>query len=159
MNDVTTYLLGNAYSSFSPAVNTLAATCRINGQVVACPDFFGFFGVFLAIVPFVFFALVVVMIVSMWKIYTKANQPGWASIIPFYNMIAMLQMIKKPTWWVIFMFIPFANFIVGIIVLIDIAKVFGKGIGFTIGLVFLPFIFYPILAFGKSVYTAPAIQA
>ncbi len=116
----------------------------------------GFFAIFAA---FQLFALVigVILLISMWKIFTKAGKPGWACLIPIYNMIVMLQMIKKPEWWVILMFIPFVNIIVGLIVLVQLAKTFGKGIGFTLGLIFLPFIFYPILGFGKSVYMAPTV--
>ena len=105
----------------------------------------------------VFLVIGVILLISMWKIFTKAGKPGWAAIIPIYNMIVMLQIIKKPEWWVIFMFIPFVNIIVGLVVLVQFAQTFGKGAGFTLGLIFLPFIFYPILGFGKSTYTAPVV--
>jgi len=104
-------------------------------------------------------AFVVFMIASLWKVFTKAGQPGWAAIIPIYNVFVLLQIIGKPWWWLIGFLIPFVNFIVMILVAVELAKVFGKGIGFAIGLIFLPFIFYPILAFGDATYTAPPAPA
>jgi len=84
--------------------------------------------------------------------FTKAGKPGWASIIPIYNAIVLLEIAGKPIWWIVLLFIPLVNFIVIIIVVIDLAKNFGKGTGFGLGLAFLPFIFYPILGFGDAKY-------
>ena len=67
-------------------------------------------------------------------------------------MVVLLQIVKKPIWWILLLIIPFVNIIIGLIVLYRLARVFGKGIGFTLGLIFLSIIFYPILAFGKSTY-------
>jgi len=100
--------------------------------------------------------LVVVMIVALWKIFIKANQPGWAAIVPIYNVVIMLRIVQKPTWWVILTFIPFVNIIIGFIITYELAKIFGKRIGFTIGLILLPIIFIPILGFGKATYMSPA---
>lgn len=151
MNNVASYLLANAYSSFSPTLNTAAAVCRVNGQEVACPQFLNILG---PAIPLVFLVLIVIMIAAAWKIFTKAGQPGWASIIPIYNMVVMLQVVKKPTWWVILGFVPIVNIIIGLIVVYELAKVFGKGFGYTLGLIILPFIFYPMLAFGSATYNA-----
>jgi hypothetical protein len=101
-------------------------------------------------------AILVLAIAVGWKIFAKAGKPGWASIIPIYNIIVMLQIVGKPLWWIILLFIPFVNLVIAIIVAIELAKVFGKGGGFAAGLILLPFIFYPILAFGEARYTAPA---
>ena len=92
------------------------------------------------------------VIVAMWKIFTKAGQPGWASIIPIYNIYVWCKIVGRPGWWVILMLIPFVNVIVAIILCIDLAKSFGKGVGFGIGIVFLGFIFLPILGFGDAQY-------
>lgn len=94
-------------------------------------------------------------IIVMWKIFTKAGQPGWAAIIPIYNVIVMLQIAGKPIWWFILMLIPVVNIVIGIIVIIALAKSFGKGGGFAAGLILLGFIFYPILAFGSAQYVGP----
>jgi hypothetical protein len=100
-------------------------------------------------------AFIVLMLASGWKVFTKAGQPGWASIIPIYNIFVMLKIVGKPWWWFIGMLIPLVNFVVMILLAVETAKVFGKGIGFAIGLLLLPFIFYPILAFGDATYSAP----
>lgn len=101
-------------------------------------------------------AFIVLMIASLWRIFTKAGKPGWAAIIPIYNVVVMLQIAGKPIWWIIGLFIPIINFIVAVLMTVALAKVFGKGIGFAIGLLLLGFIFYPILAFGSATYTPPA---
>ena len=105
------------------------------------------------IVPMlVMVALVVVIIAGMWKVFTKAGEPGWACLVPIYNLIVMMRIAGRPGWWVLLFFIPIVSLIVSIIVSIDIAKAFGKGTGFGIGLALLGFIFYPILGFGDAQY-------
>jgi len=96
------------------------------------------------------------LIVAMWKVFTKAGQPGWASIIPIYNLYIWCKIVGRPWWWILLMLIPFVNFIVCIILCIDLAKSFGKGVGFGIGLALLGIIFFPILGFGSAQYQGPA---
>ena len=98
----------------------------------------------------------VVLIASLWKVFTKAGEPGWAAIIPIYNFIVMLKIAGKPLWWIVLFLIPFVNFIAMILVSIAIAKNFGKGAGFGLGLAFLGFIFFPILGFGSAQYNRQA---
>jgi len=98
-------------------------------------------------------ALALTVIIGVWKVFTKAGKPGWAILIPIYNTIVMLEIARRPIWWLILLFIPIVGAIVSIIITIDIAKAFGKGAGFGLGLVFLPMIFYPVLGFGKSQYS------
>ncbi|HEY4284013.1 MAG TPA: DUF5684 domain-containing protein [Chthoniobacterales bacterium] len=104
------------------------------------------------VVVVIYCAVMLLMIAAMWKVFTKAGQPGWAILIPIYNMYVLCKIAGRPGWWLILMFIPFVNFIIFIILAIDIAKAFGKGAGFGIGLLLLPFIFYPILGFGSATY-------
>lgn len=99
-----------------------------------------------------YWILVILFIVGAWKVFSKAGRPGWAILIPFYNVIVMLQVAKRPLWWFFLYLIPFVNIVIAIIVALDIAKNFGRGAGFGLGLVFLPVIFYPILGFGSSQY-------
>jgi len=99
-----------------------------------------------------YFAVIILMIAGMWKIFVKAGKPGWAAIVPIYNLVVLLEIVGKPIWWIILMIIPLVNLIVYIIVLIELAKRFGKGIGFALGLLFLPFIFFPVLGFGSAQY-------
>jgi hypothetical protein len=104
------------------------------------------------------FALLIALliIVAMWKVFTKAGQPGWASIIPIYNLYIWCKIVGRPWWWILLMLIPFVNFIICIILCIDLAKSFGKGVGFGIGLALLGIIFFPILGFGSAQYQGPA---
>lgn len=100
--------------------------------------------------------IALVLIVAMWKVFTKAGQPGWASIIPIYNLYIWCKIVGRPWWWILLMLIPFVNFIVCIILCIDLAKSFGKGVGFGIGLALLGIIFFPILGFGSAQYQGPS---
>ncbi len=95
-------------------------------------------------------AFIILMIVSVWKVFVKAGEPGWASIVPIYNAIVYLKIAGKPLWWIILLIIPFVNFIILILVALGLAKNFGKSGGFGIGLLLLGFIFLPILAFGDA---------
>ena len=111
----------------------------------------------MGIVPLLFMLLITVaMVAGFWKVFVKAGKPGWACLVPIYNAVVMLQIVGRPIWWLILLFIPFVNFIVAIIVGIDMAKSFGKGAGFGIGLAFLAPIFYPILGFGDARYSGPS---
>jgi hypothetical protein len=104
----------------------------------------------------VYLIVVIFYIAVNWIIYQKADQPGWACIIPFYNVIVLLRIIGRPWWWLILLFIPFVDIVIIIIMDLDLAKSFRKGTGFGIGLIFLSFIFLPILAFGSAEYAGPA---
>jgi hypothetical protein len=95
---------------------------------------------------------VVLMIASLWKVFDKAGEPGWAAIIPIYNAVVLCRVAGKPEWWVLLLLIPFVNIVVGIIVALGVAENFGKSGAFAIGLILLPFIFYPILGFGSAQY-------
>lgn len=111
---------------------------------------------FLGIFMFIGFFLALIVIVCQWKIYTKAGKPGWASIIPIYNLIVMLEIVGKPTWWIILLLIPVVNIVIAIMLIHQLSLAFGQGIGTTLLLLFLPIIGYPILAFGSAQYTPPA---
>jgi len=101
----------------------------------------------------IYLAIIVLMIASQWKVFTKAGQPGWACLVPIYNIYIMTQIAKKPGWWLaIILLVPIVN-IVFLIMLIDaISKAFGKDTGFTIGLLLLGIVFWPILGFGDAQY-------
>lgn len=104
----------------------------------------------------IIFALVIFMLAALWRVYTKAKQPGWAAIIPIYNSYVLLKIVGRPWWWLLLMFVPFVNFIINIIVLHDLSKSFGKDVAFTVLLFFLPIIGYPILAWSGAEYGGPA---
>lgn len=98
-------------------------------------------------------AIVILMIAAQWKVFTKAGQPGWACLIPIYNIYVMTQIARKPAWWLaMILLVPIANIVFGIMLLNGISKAFGKSEGFTAGLIFLGIIFWPILGFGSAQY-------
>ena len=108
------------------------------------------------IMSFLWFLLLIIIffVACHWRIYTKAGRPGWAAIVPIYSYIVLLDIAGKPWWWLLLMFIPVLNLVLSIVVINELSKRFGYGVGFTLGLIFLPVIFYPILAFGSSEYNA-----
>lgn len=102
----------------------------------------------------VWLAVVIVCVAGIWKTFEKAGKPGWTCLVPIYNAFVILQIAGKPAWWFLLFLIPIVNFVVAIIVMIEIARRFGKGPGFGIGLAFLGIIFFPILGFGSARYSA-----
>jgi hypothetical protein len=104
----------------------------------------------------IWLAFAVLMIAATWKVFVKAGEPGWAAIVPIYNFIVLLKIAGKPMWWIILLLIPFVNLIVAIILIFSLAKNFGKGGGFAIGLLLLPPVFYPMLAWGDARYQPQA---
>lgn len=99
--------------------------------------------------------LAVLTLVAMWKVFVKAGKPGWACLIPFYNMYCMYDIAWGNGWMFLLTFIPCVGFIFGIIMLFKLAKAFGQGTGFGFGLLFLNTIFILILGFGKAEYIGP----
>ena len=104
----------------------------------------------------IWLALLVVVIAGLWKVFEKAGQPGWAAIVPFYNLYVLTQIAGRDIVWFILLLIPVANIIAAFMISIDIARKFGQSTGFGIGLALLPFIFYPILGFGSAQYNPNA---
>lgn len=99
--------------------------------------------------------IVVFYLACNWIIFQKAGKPGWAIIIPIYNIIVFLQIVKRPVWWIILLIIPVVNIIILIILYLDLAKSFGKSGAWGFFMLFiLGIIGIPMLAFGKSTYTA-----
>ena len=104
----------------------------------------------LGAVLFVIVGIAAVCIIAMWKVFTKAGKPGWASIVPIYSIMVMAEIAGKPSWWGLLIFIPFVGFIFGIIIMAGVAKNFGQGIGMTILMIFG--IGWLILGFGSAQY-------
>lgn len=97
--------------------------------------------------------LFLVVIVSFWKVFVKAGQAGWKSLIPIYNLIVLIQIAGKPLWWLLLFLVPIVNIVFLVLLHIELAKRFGKGAVFGLGLCFLGFVFFPILAFDNSTYS------
>lgn len=110
----------------------------------------GFFGLLMQLV------VVAVFLWVFWRIFEKAGKPGWAAIIPIYNAVVFLQIVGRPVWWILLFLIPVVNIVVGFLVALDLSRSFGHDLAFALGLFFLGFIFYPILAFGGDTYRGPA---
>ncbi len=102
--------------------------------------------------------LIILIIVSLWKIFEKAGKPGWAAIVPIYNLIVLLEIVGKPLWWIVLFLIPVVNIVFLIWVTNLLSKSFGKTEGFTVGLILLGFVFYPMLAFGDATYQGPSAK-
>jgi hypothetical protein len=103
-------------------------------------------------------AWAVLALVGWWKIFEKADEQGWKAIIPVYNIYVMLRIVGRPGWMVITFFIPFINLIMWVILMGNLAKSFGKGIAFVLGLIFLNPLFAIILGFGKAAYVGPTAE-
>jgi len=104
-------------------------------------------------------SLLGLMVAGGWKMLEKANQPGWGVLIPAYNLVLALRLAGKPIWWIILLFIPIVNFFVGVAVAVAISRNFGKGFLFGLGLLFLPYIFCPILGFGRAEYVPAGLPS
>lgn len=103
-------------------------------------------------------AVGLVMLISMWKVFKKAGKPGWASIIPIYNIYTMIQIAKLPTYYLLLFIIPIANIYAMFKIYIELAHKFNKSTGFGVGLIFLSVIFFPMLAFGDATYEDSIIE-
>jgi len=101
---------------------------------------------------FISLLLCIIWLVGMWKVFTKAGEPGWAALIPFYNLWVLVRIAGKPWWWFVGLFIPLANLVVLLLLCLGIARNFGQPVIFGVALFFLPFIFYMILGFGEMRY-------
>jgi hypothetical protein len=98
---------------------------------------------------------IVIMAVAGWKIFEKAGKPGWAALVPIYNMVVFLEIVGKPIWWIILMFIPIVSLVIAILLSISLAERFDKGAGYGIGIAFLGIVFLPMLAFSDAQYSPP----
>lgn len=105
---------------------------------------------------FIYLLIFIIIIAGLWKIFEKAGKPGWAAIIPIYNLVVLLEIVNKPVWWIILLLIPFVNFVIAIILYHQLSLSFGQGVGMTILMILLPFVAFPMLGFGSATYTKPA---
>ncbi len=107
------------------------------------------------VVMAIYVVLIIVMIVANWKLNEKAGEPGWACLVPIYNVIVLGRMAGLTTLWIVLLFVPCVNIIALFMLNIKLAERFGKDAGFGIAMAFLPFICMPILAFGSARYEPP----
>lgn len=102
-----------------------------------------------------FLAAFVLAAIPFIGIFQKAGKPVWAAFIPIYNWYVLLEIVGRPGWWLVLLLVPIVSIIAVIVVMIDLAKSFGKGTGFAVGLIFLSYIFLLILGFGSAPYLGP----
>lgn len=125
-------------------------------------------GGFFLVVTLIALVVAVIMIISMWKIFTKAGEDGWKSLIPFYNGWILAELAGKPGWWglvslvSIIGFIPVLGWIADIAVIVvyvmiylSLAKAFNKSTGFGVCMLLFPYVTFPMLAFGSAKYAGP----
>jgi len=91
-------------------------------------------------------------IATMWRIFSKAGKPGWLALVPIVNVIMLISIAGKEWWWALLLLIPFVNILVFFLILHGVSENFGHGVGFTLGLFFLGFLFFPVLAWGDDKY-------
>jgi len=102
-------------------------------------------------IAILYLAVCALMLVSMWKIYEKLGTDGWKAIIPIYNTIVLLELLKWDIWKIVLFFIPVVNIVFSFLLMRDLAKKFGKGDGYAVGLFLLSIVFIPMLAFKEDV--------
>ena len=112
------------------------------------------------VVLIVMLAISVVCIAGVWKVFAKAGQPGWAALVPIYNMIILMKVVGRPAWWFLLCCLPLINFVIFILVALDLAKSFGKSAAFgVVMLCLLAPIGFLMLGFGSARYLGPAAPA
>jgi hypothetical protein len=100
----------------------------------------------------VYLLFVIFYLAGFWRIFEKAGRPGWASLIPFYNFYVLTKIADRPVWYLFLLFFPFANIFAFCSICNGVSTKFGKNMGYTLGLIFLGFIFFPALGFGSAQY-------
>ncbi len=112
-------------------------------------------GIVILIIMLAVIAIIILSIIGGWKMFKKAGRPGWSVLVPFYKEVVLLEMVNLPRWWVLILIgVPVVNLFIYYKLCRRLGIAFGKpSVGFAVGLFLLPFIFIPILGFGKSTYS------
>ena len=128
--------------------------CMHSNMAGCCDQYFHGCPMLALVIPLLIICIHIMAIrtVALWFIFRKADEPGWAAIIPVYNILIAIKVAGKPWWYLLLLLIPVVNIIIAILILNGLSKSFRKGGWFTVGLFFLRFIFVPILGFGKAAY-------
>lgn len=98
------------------------------------------------------FAVFIIVLIGTWKVYQKAGQPGWAAIIPIYNLYILFKISWGKGLYILLLLIPLVNVVILYLTVYKLALSFGKGIGYSLGLILLPMVFFPMLGFGDATY-------
>lgn len=113
-------------------------------------------GVDMGMYWFISLIIWVISIVAYWRVFEKAGKPGWAAIVPIYNIYVLVKIAGRPGWWLLLLLIPFVNVVIWLVLALDVAKAFGKSVLFgVVGLWLFSLIGYMILGFGNAKYIKP----
>jgi hypothetical protein len=123
------------------------------GDAAAAAAGVGFMMFCVVIFLVIAFIPAIIMIAGMWKMFEKAGKPGWAAIVPIYNNYVLTEIAGMDVMWFILTLVPCVGVVAAVMILINVAKNFGKDTGYAIGMILLPFIFIPMLGFGNARYT------
>ncbi len=105
-----------------------------------------------ALIILIYLIIVIAVFAGFWKVYTKAGKPGWAILIPIYNLIVWLEIVGRPLWWILLiLFIPIVGWVMSIIIIVDLVKKFGQPGWHALLFIFFGFIYIPYMGFSKSV--------
>lgn len=104
----------------------------------------------------IYLAILVLTVAGLWKMFEKAGKPGWAAIVPIYNIVVIIEIIGKPLWWILLWLIPCVNIVIGIWGMNLLMKSFGKDSLYTVLALFFPFIIFPVIGFGNDPYLGPS---
>ncbi len=102
--------------------------------------------------------MIVASLAGLWQVFVKAGREGWEAIVPLYNIYVATQITSQPWWLVLLCLVPIVNIVAMGILCLKLAECFKYTWPFALGLLFLPFVFYPLLGFGEAKYTPPSIQ-
>ncbi|MEZ3143287.1 DUF5684 domain-containing protein [Halobaculum sp. MBLA0143] len=101
-------------------------------------------------------ALFLSQLVGTWVVFTEADEPGWKALVPLYNFYTMLEIGNNAWWWLFLLAFPVVNLYAAYKIHAGVARAFGRGVPFALGLTFLGFFFFPVLAFGDYRYRGSA---
>ena len=148
-DDADGFIIGKTATVMSTHTYSSSTSSNLSGAEVAV--FFLLLGILLLVV-------MVPYIAGLWKVLDKAGRPGWGAIVPIYNNWLIIEIVGRPVWWLALLFIPYASLVIVIILMVDLAKSFGKSTGFGVGLALLGPVFMPILGFGSATYLGPSVM-
>ncbi len=99
--------------------------------------------------------MVALQVIGLWGVFAKAGRPGWWALVPIFDLFVLLRVVGRPWWLAVLFFVPLVDLVVAIVVYYALAKSFGKGIGYTVGLLVVGFVLVPVLGFGSAEYLGP----
>jgi hypothetical protein len=98
---------------------------------------------------------VVLEVIGLWGVFAKAGRPGWWALVPGFDLFVLVRVVGRPWWLAVLFFVPVADLVAAIVVFYALARSFGKGMAYTVGLLVLGFVFVPVLGFGSAEYLGP----